>query len=67
MPRTFSGQYYSTDPDLSPTARAGLEEITRHLTCALTPLDTANKNRVLLALQAEITATLEALETITHD
>ena len=67
MPRTLQGFFIVTDPDLSPVARAGLEELLRKLVCVLTPLDTADKNRVLLALQSGITATLESLETETHD
>ena len=67
MPRTLQGFFIVAVPDLNPVALSGLEELLRKLVCVLTPLDTADKNRVLLALQSGVTATLEALETETHD
>ena len=67
MPRTLQGFFIVASPDLNPVARASLDYLLRNLVYVLAPLDTADKNRVLLALQSGVTATLEALETETHD
>ena len=67
MPQSIHGQVKAAQDDNSRMADAAIESLRRALLCALSPLSTANKNRVLLALQAGIAGTLEGLETTTHD
>ena len=49
--------------DGSPAAQAAYRQIIATVERALTPLNTADKNRLLLAVTSDICATLEALET----
>ena len=67
MPQSIHGQVKAAQDDNSRMADAAIESLRRALLCALTPLSTANKNRVLLALHVDIDMQLEALETTTHD
>ena len=67
MTQNIHDQLKAAQDSNSRMADAAIESLRRAVICALTPLSTANKNRVLLALHIDIDAQLEALETETHD